>query len=135
MKGSSFLPLLSSCSYSGFGASQFPETKGRSFRVCPHVSNVINETWGRIQKVRPHVSNFCVKFLRQSAVFSQGWLLQLSGDKTLIQKKILNADILNAIFIPPRFHIVFHDNDFLERVRDSDQGRNLLFLLFRIING
>ena len=73
-----------------------------------------------------------LKFLRQTAFFHERWLF---GYEALIQKEILNTDILNAIFIPPRFHIVFHHDDFLEGIRDSDQGSNLLFLLIRIING
>ena len=59
----------------------------------------------------------------------------LSGNKMLIQKKILNTDILDAVFIPPRLHVVLHHNDFLERIGDPDQGGNLLLLLFRIIDG
>ena len=62
-------------------------------------------------------------------------LYLLSGNKTLIQKEILNPDILNAIVVPPRFHIIFHHDDFLEGIRNSDQGSNLLFLLIRIIDG
>ena len=59
----------------------------------------------------------------------------LSGNKALIQKKVLNTDILNAIVISPWLHIVLHHNDFLEGIGDSDQRGNLLFLLFRIIDG
>ena len=59
----------------------------------------------------------------------------LSGNKTLIQEKILNAYILYAVFIPPWFYVVSYNYDFLEGIGDSDQRSNLLLLLFRIIDG
>lgn len=65
-------------------------------------------------------------FLRHPHFFHVYWL---SGNEALIQEEILNPDILNTVFIPPRFHIIFYDDDFLEGIRNSDQGSNLLFFL------
>ena len=45
---------------------------------------------------------------------------RLSGNKAFIQKEVLNANVLNTIFIPPWFHIVFDNYDFLEGIRYSD---------------
>lgn len=72
-----------------------------------------------------------ILFFGQSTFFH---LNHLSRNKTFIQKKILNTDILNAIVIPPWLHIVSYDYDFLEGIGDSDQGGNLLILFFRIRN-
>ena len=74
-------------------------------------------------------------FEMQNAIFFEMQNAALLGNKTLIQQEIFNPDILNAFVVPPRFHIIFHDDDFLEGIRNSDQGSNLLFLLIRIIDG
>ena len=74
-------------------------------------------------------------FEMQNAIFFEMQNAALLGNKTLIQQEIFNPDILNAIVVPPRFHIIFHNDDFLEGIRNSDQGSNLLFLLIRIIDG
>ena len=89
--------------------------------VC--VSDIVRD--GRSSPSLSYVDNTLFLVVRQ----------QLSVNKALIQKKVLNTNILNAIVIPPRLHIVLHHNDFLEGIGDSDQRGNLLFLLFRIIDG
>ena len=48
---------------------------------------------------------------------------------------MLHSYILNTILIPPWFHVVLHDHNLPERIRNADKGRDLLLFLVWIVNG
>ena len=45
----------------------------------------------------------------------------LFGDEAFIQKEVLDSNVLNAVFVPPRLDVVFYNHDFLKGIRDTKQ--------------
>ena len=45
----------------------------------------------------------------------------LFGEEAFIQKKVLDSNVLNAVFVPPRLDVVFYNHDFLKGIRDTKQ--------------
>ena len=47
--------------------------------------------------------------------------LPLPGNIAVIQQKIFNPYVLNALFVLPWLNVVLNNNDLSERIRNSDQ--------------
>ena len=74
--------------------------------------------------------------IRKPLIFQRGvWKPCSAGKEVFIEQELFDTDVLDAVFIPPRFHVVLDHDDFSERVRNTDQRCDLLSTLIRIIYG
>ena len=86
---------------------------------CAHPPSPRGEGLSALSQVPVSVTpaSIYLKFLRHPQFFHE---LLSAGNKIFIQKEVLNSNILDAILIPPRLHVVFYHNDFLEGIGNSD---------------